>query len=80
MKQNSGFDALIEALKQSGINMDGKFDADTSYTEAQTPGSDTGGSHSGGSGGTKPPRPRVEIPFADKMANWVGARWLWLRL
>ena len=26
----SGFDALIEALKQSGINMDGRFDADPS--------------------------------------------------
>ena len=28
MKQTSGFDALIEALKQSGVNVDGRFDAD----------------------------------------------------
>mgnify|MGYP006998796983 CR=1 FL=1 len=30
MMAQSGFDALIEALKQSGINMDGRFDADPS--------------------------------------------------
>nr|WP_270296275.1 hypothetical protein [Eggerthella sinensis] len=29
MKQTSGFDALIEALKQSGVNVDGRFDADS---------------------------------------------------
>lgn len=73
MKQNSGFDALIEALKQSGINMDGKFDADAPYVEAQSADSGSGSrtsGGSGGSGGSKPPHPHVEIPFADKMANW----------
>lgn len=73
MKQNSGFENLIEALKQSGINMDGRFDADVPFSEAQTPEPDTGSSRAGGaggSGGNKPPHPHVEIPFADKMANW----------
>ena len=64
MKQTSGFDALIEALKQSGVNVDGRFDADH---EAPSGGAGRAG---GGGGGAQPPHVNVEIPFADRMASW----------
>lgn len=64
MKQTSGFDALLEALKQSGVNVDGRFDADT-----EAPG-DTGRGASGNGGGGQPPHVSVELPFADRMASW----------
>ena len=63
MKQTSGFDALIEALKQSGVNVDGRFDADH---EAPS----EGAGRSGNGGGSQPPHVNVEIPFADRMASW----------
>ena len=63
MKQTSGFDALIEALKQSGVNVDGRFDADH---EAPS----DGAGRSGNGGGSQPPHVNVEIPFADRMASW----------
>lgn len=63
MKQTSGFDALIEALKQSGVNVDGRFDADR---EAPS----DGAGRWGGGGGEQPPHVNVEIPFADRMAAW----------
>ncbi|MEF9875851.1 MAG: Tat pathway signal sequence [Gordonibacter sp.] len=61
MKQTSGFDALLEALKQSGVNMDGRFDA-----EAEAPAGGSGGS----GGGSRPPHVQVELPFAERMASW----------
>ncbi|MEA5019385.1 MAG: Tat pathway signal sequence [Gordonibacter sp.] len=61
MKQTSGFDALLEALKQSGVNVDGRFDADS---EAPT------GGRGGNGGGSQPPHVQVELPFADRMAAW----------
>ena len=64
MKQTSGFDALIEALKQSGVNVDGRFAADH---EAPSGGAGRAG---GGGGGAQPPHVNVEIPFADRMASW----------
>ena len=59
-KQTSGFDALIDALKQSGVNMDGRFDAD--------PGASAGGSASGG--GAQPPHVDVQMEFGDRLAAW----------
>ncbi|MEG0302805.1 MAG: Tat pathway signal sequence [Gordonibacter sp.] len=61
MKQTSGFDALLEALKQSGVNMDGRFDA-----EAEAPAGGSGGN----GGGSRPPHVQVELPFAERMASW----------
>lgn len=58
-KQTSGFDALIDALKQSGVNMDGRFDAD--------PGSSAGGS---AGGGAQPPHVDVQMEFGDRLAAW----------
>ena len=63
MKQTSGFDALIEALKQSGVNVDGRFDADSEAPHE-------GAGRSGNGGGSQPPHVNVEIPFADRMASW----------
>ena len=61
-KQTSGFDALIDALKQSGVNMDGRFDADQ---EAPA-----GGPGNGAGGGSKPPHVDVQMQFGDYMAAW----------
>ncbi len=65
MKQTSGIDALIEALRQSGINVDGRFDAD-----AEAPSDGAGRAGRGGGGGSQPPHVHVEVPFADRMAAW----------
>ena len=65
MKQTSGIDALLEALRQSGINVDGRFDAD-----AEAPSDGAGRAGSGGGGGSQPPHVHVEVPFADRMAAW----------
>ena len=64
MKQTSGIDALLEALRQSGVNVDGRFDAD-----AEAP-SDGAGRTGRGGGGSQPPHVHVEVPFADRMAAW----------
>ncbi len=69
MKQSSGLDALLEALKQSGMNTDsfgspfgGGSDAGDSNGAA-----DTGSSR--GSGGAKPPH--VEMPhIVENMKSW----------
>ncbi|HIW77137.1 MULTISPECIES: Tat pathway signal sequence [Gordonibacter] len=61
MKQTSGFEALLEALKQSGVNVDGRFDADPADAS-------TGAGGEGGDG--RPPHVHVEVPFADRMAAW----------
>lgn len=66
VKQTSGFEALLEALKQSGVNVDGRFDADA---EAPSDGAGRAGGNGGG-GGSKPPHVQVELPFADRMAAW----------
>ncbi|MFC7284452.1 Tat pathway signal sequence [Gordonibacter pamelaeae] len=65
MKQTSGIDALLEALRQSGINVDGRFDAD-----AEAPSDGAGRAGRGGGGGSQPPHVHVEVPFADRMAAW----------
>lgn len=65
MKQTSGIDALLEALRQSGVNVDGRFDADPQ------PSSGGAGQGAGGrGGGSQSSYPHVEIPFADRMASW----------
>lgn len=63
MKQTSGIDLLLEALKQSGINMDGRFDAEPPFGGA-------GNAGKGGGRGAQPPHVHVEVPFADRMAAW----------
>ena len=65
MKQTSGIDALLEALRQSGVNVDGRFDAD-----AEAPSDGAGRAGRGGGGGSQPPHVHVEVPFADRMAAW----------
>ena len=60
MKQTSGIDALLEALRQSGVNVDGRFDAD-----AEAPSDGAGRAGRGGGGGSQPPHVHVEVPFAD---------------
>ncbi len=75
----SGFDALIEALKQSGINVDGRFDADSGESGgagaggAAAPGGSpfSGGARGGGrSAGGVPPAPHVDFSFGDRFATW----------
>mgnify|MGYP001028118685 CR=1 FL=1 len=75
----SGFDALIEALKQSGINVDGRFDADSDGSGgagaggAAAPGGSpfSGGARGGGRGaGGVPPTPHVDFSFGDRFATW----------
>lgn len=58
MSQTSGFESLLEALKQSGVNVDGAFK-----------GGSSGSSSSDGGGGRKPPV-HVESPFGDRMRSW----------
>lgn len=65
MKQTFGIDALLEALRQSGVNVDGRFDAD-----AEAPSDGAGRTGRGGGGGSQPPHVHVEVPFADRMAAW----------
>ena len=65
MKQTSGIDALLEALRQSGVNVDGRFDAD-----AEAPSDGAGRAGRGGGGGSQPPHVHVEVPFAGRMAAW----------
>ncbi len=71
MKQTSGFDALLEALRQSGVNVDGGFGGQGGRSPfGADSGGDGGGSGRRGGGGSKPPHVSVEIPFADRMASW----------
>nr|WP_264465253.1 Tat pathway signal sequence [Gordonibacter urolithinfaciens] len=56
---------MLEALRQSGINVDGRFDAD-----AEAPSDGAGRAGRGGGGGSQPPHVHVEVPFADRMAAW----------
>lgn len=56
MAEKSGFDSLLEALRQSGAGV-----------EQGGPGAPAGG---GAGGGQQPPRAMPEIAFADKMASW----------
>lgn len=59
VKQTSGFDSLLEALRQSGVNVDGAFG-----------GSGNASSAGGRDGGGKSPHFNVEGTFADRMATW----------
>nr|WP_305145895.1 Tat pathway signal sequence [Gordonibacter pamelaeae] len=56
---------MLEALRQSGVNVDGRFDAD-----AEAPSDGAGRTGRGGGGGSQPPHVHVEVPFADRMAAW----------
>ncbi len=58
----SGFDALLSALKQSGVNMDGRFDDDKQAS--------SGAGSSGGGGGSEPPHVDVEMNFLDRISTW----------
>ena len=64
MKQTSGIDALLEALRQSGVDVGGGGNPFSGK------GPEDGDSGDGGAtgGGTRPPR--VEVSFTDKMATW----------
>lgn len=64
MKQTSGIDALLEALRQSGV------DVGSGGNPFSGKGPEDGGSGDGSAtgGGTRPPR--VEVSFTDKMATW----------
>ncbi len=72
VKQTSGIDALLEALRQSGMNVDGAgfggkggSDADPASADAQD-----ASSARGGAGGGRVATPHIEIPFADRMKTW----------
>ena len=77
VKQTSGIEALLEALKQSGMNVDGAgFGAGKGGPDGEGPAS-TGaggrGASAAGSGrgnGGRPVTPHIEIPFADRMKTW----------
>ena len=69
VKQTSGIDALLEALRQSGMNVDsagfggkGGSDADPASADAKD-----ASSARGGAGGGRAATPHIEIPFADRM-------------
>ncbi len=59
VRQTSGFDSLLDALRQSGVNVEGAFG-----------GSGKAGSTGGREGGKKSPHLNVETSFADRMAAW----------
>ena len=72
VKQTSGIDALLEALRQSGMNVDsagfggkGGSDADPASADAKD-----ASSARGGAGGGRAATPHIEIPFADRMKTW----------
>ena len=72
VKQTSGIDALLEALRQSGMNVDGAgfggkggSDADPASADAKD-----ASSARGGAGGGRAATPHIEIPFADRMKTW----------
>lgn len=76
VKQTSGFEALLDALKQSGVNVDGAFgggaqkpfDVDAEGASGATGSTNTAGG--GGGSGKRPPHMNVEMPFAERMAAW----------
>ncbi len=67
VKQTSGFDALLEALRQSGMNVDGNFNGGNG-DDSRDENASSGGKDAGKRGVTPPIN--VEIPFADQMAAW----------
>ncbi len=72
MKQTSGLDALLEALKQSGVNVDAGFGGgrtgnSPSDADAGADGFSAGGN---GGGGSEIPHVHMEMPFAERMASW----------
>lgn len=58
VKKTSGFEALIDALKQSGVDVEGGF------------GKDGGSSNGAGGGGSRPPHVNIEMPFSDRLSSW----------
>lgn len=85
MKQTSGIEALLEALKQSGMNIDGAgfgggksgpggegpFSVDAEDVSSGTRGSGRSGGAGGGAGGNGgSAMPHIEIPFAERMKTW----------
>lgn len=82
MKQTSGIEALLEALKQSGVNIDGAgfgggkggpggegpFSVDAEDVSSGTRGAGRSGGGAGGNGGSA--MPHIEIPFAERMKAW----------
>lgn len=66
MKQTSGIDALLEALKQSGMNVEGSFGGGSKGS------SDAAGAGAGGTGGSGGGTPHVDVqvPFGERMAAW----------
>lgn len=82
MKQTSGIEALLEALKQSGMNIDGAgfgggkggpggedpFSVDAEDVSSGTRSAGRSGGAAGGSGGSA--MPHIEIPFAERMKTW----------
>ena len=72
MKQSSGLEALLEALKQSGMNVDGAgspFGGGAGRGRVDVDAEDVSDGGSGGSGGGQRP-PHIDISFGDKMASW----------
>ena len=73
MKQTSGFEALIDALKQSGVNVDGGFGGGQSPFGGASGGQSDGGkgTGAGNGGGNRPPHVNVQMPsFADAFSSW----------
>lgn len=70
MKQTSGFEALLDALKQSGVNVDGGFGGGQSPFGGQGTGAQDDGHGGGAGGGSRPPHVNVEMPFKDAFAAW----------
>lgn len=65
MKQPSGLDSLLEALRQSGVDFDkgsNPFESKAGDGERKTASGKGGSSQGGGV--------PIQIPFADKMARW----------
>ncbi len=70
VKQTSGLDALLEALKQSGMNVEGGFGGQGGTGGGSPFGGGRGARGGDGDGGSRPPHVNVEVPFADRMAAW----------
>lgn len=70
MKQTSGFEALIDALKQSGVHFDVGADGRRRSRGDAGASGDNSSSGAGFGGGSKPPHVNVEVPFADRLADW----------
>ena len=71
MKQPSGIDSLLEALRQSGVNFDkgsNPFGSGSGQGKTGSPSGGQGGS--GSSGGSGKGGNTIQIPFGDAIARW----------